>query len=553
MSNTQVSQTVENRIENLLRQKLPDSGWHEAWFFLHLIEPGAGMTASLEYRMKADLCRTRLRFDDDSGIVELFARLRSEAVSIGQQKWTLAQAHLTSDGRCDFSFRVPLPPHDPGRTYSLEEIQDRIAECLRFDYQFDEWNKAWFEVRREDDVFGLMVDANTPTLYKGKACSSIGIDSNGVEGWFELLDAELAKAGKRGWSKLKFILYPDGRHEWEYEYPEKSATTESTTTKPQVTEIEPEENIWIEDDEPAEAKPTSSTASREFFARSIARGPTQSAAADGRSPQELINEIGQWLADSVPWFLDYEVKHGGIKRADWTLCRVDGEVRNGMLGLTVVAETPSDGRVELPAEEELDELFESLREAMDDDGQGHWSGAHYTLTPQGQVEVDFDYPDTSTEASRREAEFAEFLETCHRELCDKLAAHHAAWHINDATNVRVDQQAGTLAFVFPDGHLATCPMQIVGTFNSADNTWLWGWDHPSVREPIQHHARLVKAYGEQHQLSRLTTSKLHCPAAAAWQFTALACKLAQSQGAYATTSGSTVVFMTFGSVELSQS
>lgn len=54
----------------------------------------------------------------------------------------------------------------------------------------------------------------------------------------------------------------------------------------------------------------------------------------------------------------------------------------------------------------------------------------------------------------------------------------------------------------------------------------------------------------QHNVAQLTTRKLTCSEDEAWQLTALACKLNEAQGAYRGPAGTTLVFMTFGTVTL---
>ena len=137
------------------------------------------------------------------------------------------------------------------------------------------------------------------------------------------------------------------------------------------------------------------------------------------------------------------------------------------------------------------------------------------------------------------------------ELRLKTAAHDGTWHLGEAS-WDVNQDRGTIVFDCPGGITATCPVQIIGTYNSLDGTFLWGWDHPSVVPPLQEHAKKVRAYGEEHGIEELTTRKVSCTEERAWEFAALACKLCEAQGAYRGPAGTTFVFMTFGLVELSQ-
>jgi hypothetical protein len=71
------------------------------------------------------------------------------------------------------------------------------------------------------------------------------------------------------------------------------------------------------------------------------------------------------------------------------------------------------------------------------------------------------------------------------ELRLKTAAHDQLWHLSDA-DWSVDQDAGEIVFATRNGVVATCPVQIIGTFNTDDATWLWAWDHPSVKPAVEH-------------------------------------------------------------------
>ncbi|WP_390457424.1 DUF6882 domain-containing protein [Planctomicrobium piriforme] len=143
------------------------------------------------------------------------------------------------------------------------------------------------------------------------------------------------------------------------------------------------------------------------------------------------------------------------------------------------------------------------------------------------------------------------LERSMEDLRIKTGLHDRLWHLSEAT-WSVDQKLGQIVFTAPDGTVATCPVQIIGTYNTADSTWLWGWEHPAVRPELGQHAQRVKEYGEAHQISDLTTRKLAATELQCWEFAALACKLNDAQGAYRGPTGPTLVFMTFGQPTLTK-
>ena len=130
-------------------------------------------------------------------------------------------------------------------------------------------------------------------------------------------------------------------------------------------------------------------------------------------------------------------------------------------------------------------------------------------------------------------------------------AHDLSWQLG-RSQWNVDQDEGTIIFTTPRGMHVTAPVQIVGSYSTADNSWRWGWDHPSVAPGLDEHARTVRAYGEEKGFDLLTTHRFKCPEEQCWEFAALACKLNSAQGAYRGPHGKTRVFFTFGKVVLSR-
>ena len=155
--------------------------------------------------------------------------------------------------------------------------------------------------------------------------------------------------------------------------------------------------------------------------------------------------------------------------------------------------------------------------------------------------------DVSTESS----EFRELIQKALIHLQTLTDAHDGLWQIGSAA-WNADLDAGTITFDSPNGMRAVAPLQIIGTYNTRDSTFLWAWDHPAVSPPLDEHAQQTREYGEAHGISELTQLKLHCSANRCWELTAVACLLCGAQGAYRGPSGPTHVFMTFGDVQLSK-
>jgi hypothetical protein len=114
----------------------------------------------------------------------------------------------------------------------------------------------------------------------------------------------------------------------------------------------------------------------------------------------------------------------------------------------------------------------------------------------------------------------------------------------------VDLEAGTITFTSAT-KMVSAPVQVIGTYNTLDRTFLWGWDHPSVPEPRRADARLARQFGQLQNLPLFTTRMVECTEEQAWRFTAVALYLSGAQGAYRGPAGTTMVFMTFGEMRIS--
>ena len=70
-----------------------------------------------------------------------------------------------------------------------------------------------------------------------------------------------------------------------------------------------------------------------------------------------------------------------------------------------------------------------------------------------------------------------FIEAAREGLAMQTSAHTSLWNLANAESWAADLDEGTVTFQFEDGITAKAPMQIIGTYNLADGTFLWGWDH----------------------------------------------------------------------------
>jgi hypothetical protein len=148
------------------------------------------------------------------------------------------------------------------------------------------------------------------------------------------------------------------------------------------------------------------------------------------------------------------------------------------------------------------------------------------------------------------ADQSAFIEGAVEGLRQQTSAHSATWHLGQEKKWAADLDTGILTFTFADGTEATAPLQVIGTYNTLDGTFLWGWDHPSVPEELRRDAQLARQWGEKNKVDNFTIRKVKCTEKEAWEFTAVANRVASSNGAFRGPAGTALVFMTFGQVKL---
>ena len=147
-----------------------------------------------------------------------------------------------------------------------------------------------------------------------------------------------------------------------------------------------------------------------------------------------------------------------------------------------------------------------------------------------------------------QSDFATLQKVSIEELQIKTEALKKAWGLDKILRWDFNQGSGKLEFSLRGGLKAVAPAQIIGTYNSEDQTWLWAWANSSVEEKLQADARKLLKYGEEHHIERLTKRKWVGTEEDAWAMVALAVKLCGRQGAYRGPSGATKVFLAFGEV-----
>lgn len=126
---------------------------------------------------------------------------------------------------------------------------------------------------------------------------------------------------------------------------------------------------------------------------------------------------------------------------------------------------------------------------------------------------------------------------------------NVAWGI-DKSEWSVDQDTGMVTFTQADS-IATAEVQIIGSYNAEEQTWLWSWANSSVNPRLQTAAIMAHERGKAAGIEKLSTGKWQGTEDDAWHMTAVAVKLAGLQGSYRGPAGGPLfIFMGFGPVKI---
>src|ERR1041385_3746882 len=82
---------------------------------------------------------------------------------------------------------------------------------------------------------------------------------------------------------------------------------------------------------------------------------------------------------------------------------------------------------------------------------------------------------------KKQPDLEGILEKSMMELQAKTLAQMNGWGIHKPGHWGVDLSSRLLVFSFNDGKMADCRIQVIGTFSTITNTWLWSWANPQPR------------------------------------------------------------------------
>ena len=103
--------------------------------------------------------------------------------------------------------------------------------------------------------------------------------------------------------------------------------------------------------------------------------------------------------------------------------------------------------------------------------------------------------------------------------------------VPEVTGFELDLETGEMELKFADLEPLKVVAQVAGTF-SDDGSFMWGWGHPSVPQPLQQAAWAAQRYGDRQEIEELLTRGGKASRKKAEEYTAIAAYLAHADGVF---------------------
>jgi len=139
----------------------------------------------------------------------------------------------------------------------------------------------------------------------------------------------------------------------------------------------------------------------------------------------------------------------------------------------------------------------------------------------------------------------------HADIARTTEEHAARWGLGTAQRWVLDQAEGRIFWSFED-HVASAPVQILGSWNAEVSSFVWSWDNASIAEPLARTATEVRAFGAEHDIGALTSSPLQLDEARVRDVVALAFRVGRCTGLYHPFDGQLASYIAFGAVTLEE-
>jgi hypothetical protein len=139
----------------------------------------------------------------------------------------------------------------------------------------------------------------------------------------------------------------------------------------------------------------------------------------------------------------------------------------------------------------------------------------------------------------------------HADIARTTEQHTTRWGLGSAKKWALSQEDGRIFWSFED-HVASAPVQVLGSWNAEVSSFVWSWDNTSIADPLCRTAVDVRAFGSEHGIGALTASPLELDEGRVRDLVALAFRIGECTGLYHPFDGTLATYIAFGEVTLEE-
>ncbi|WP_143742496.1 DUF6882 domain-containing protein [Roseateles chitinivorans] len=130
-------------------------------------------------------------------------------------------------------------------------------------------------------------------------------------------------------------------------------------------------------------------------------------------------------------------------------------------------------------------------------------------------------------------------------LQQRTAEDGEAWGLGSEKNWTLDLSAGRLNFSFADGRNMSGQIQVLGTFNKKDGSFLWAWDNPSIPNALRLSAMAIRDWAEANGEQELTHSKIRVDETRIWAWLGFSARESGADGGYRVNSNGMDIYLIY--------
>lgn len=149
----------------------------------------------------------------------------------------------------------------------------------------------------------------------------------------------------------------------------------------------------------------------------------------------------------------------------------------------------------------------------------------------------------ATESANEAVSWQELIDKSYDYLYEQQEALGAIDNMAEHNRWDIDQDNGTLTFSNDDVPLVVANIAIAGSVITSQNTWRWSWANPSIDPKLSAPIEVVRQYGAEHGLDKLTDRGWPAEEIDGWEMVAIANYLLQGKGAYRAPAGDLLLFV----------